>query len=73
MVLERTETTTASRSSTRHHWAWLRPVSAGAPVGAGRYFIGEDLYERWNANPTERVTLTIAPGRLGAAVVTGFE
>jgi hypothetical protein len=73
MVLERTEVTTASRSNTRYHWAWLRPVSAGAPVGAGRYFIPPDLHARWSAAPPTRVTLTVARGRLGAVVVTGFE
>ncbi len=73
MVLERTEVTTASRSNSRHHWAWLRPLSAGAPVAAGRYFIDQDLYDRWSVAPPERVTVSAARGRLGAVVVTGFE
>jgi hypothetical protein len=73
MVLERTEVTTVSRSSTLHHWAWLRPRSSAAPVEAGRYFIPQDLHARWSANPPNTVTLRIARGRLGAMVVTGFE
>ena len=75
MVLERTEVTTAARSRTRHHWAWLRPATgwAGSQVEQGRYFIPEELYQRWNANPPARVTVRIARGRLGAVVVTGFE
>jgi hypothetical protein len=73
MVLERTETTTVSRSSTLNHWAWLRPRSSAAPVEAGRYFISQDLHARWSANPPATVTLRIARGRLGAVVVTGFE
>jgi hypothetical protein len=73
MVLERTEVTTVSRSNSLNHWAWLRPLSAGAPVEAGRFFIPQDLHARWSANPPDRVTLTVARGRLGAVVVTGFE
>lgn len=73
MVLERTEITTASRSTALHHWAWLRPVSAGAPVAAGRYFIPQDLHDRWSETQPERVTVTTARGALGAMVVTGFE
>ena len=75
MALERTEVTTASRSSTRHHWAWLRPETASGRrlVKAGRYFIPEDLYQRWGPNPPDNVTLMIARGRLGAVVVTGIE
>lgn len=73
MVLERTEVTTASRSRTRHHWAWLRPERASTPVGAGRYFIPEEVYARWGANRPRTVTLRTARGQLGAVVVTGVE
>ncbi len=73
MVLERTEVTTVSRSSNLNHWAWLRPRNAAAPIRAGRYFISEDLYARWSANPPGSITLRIARGRLGAVVVTGIE
>ncbi len=73
MVLERTEMTAASRSKTRYHWAWLRPLGAAAPVDAGRYFVPVDLYDRWNANPPARVSMRTAQGQLGAVVVTGFE
>lgn len=75
MVLENTEITIASRSSDRYHWAWLRPATAPGtdPMQADRYFISEELYTRWTANPPASVTLTTATGRLGAQVVTGFE
>ncbi|MFL0672034.1 MAG: hypothetical protein ACJLS3_11615 [Erythrobacter sp.] len=69
MVLERTESTPVSRSRARNHWAWLR--SGDAP--ADRYFISEELYARWNSQRPETVTVTFAPGLLGAEVVTGYE
>ena len=69
MVLERMERTTVSRSSIRNHWAWLRSGDARAQ----RYFISADLYTRWNSQRPQTVTVTIAPGLLGAEVVTGYE
>lgn len=69
MVLERTESTPVSRSRARNHWAWLRLGDARAD----RYFISEELYTRWNSQRPETVTVTTAPGLLGAEVVTGYE
>lgn len=69
MVLERLETTFVSRSRARHHWAWLRLGDARAD----RYFISEQLYTRWNSQRPDTVTVTFAPGLLGAEVVTGYE
>jgi hypothetical protein len=69
MVLERTDSTPVSRSRARNHWAWLRSGDARAD----RYFISEELYTRWNSQRPDTVTVTIAPGLLGAEVVTGYE
>lgn len=73
MALERTEVTTVSRSSALNHWAWLRPLSPDAEVVAGRYFIPEATYQRWNSEQPSTVTVTTARGLLGAQVVTGYE
>lgn len=73
MALERTEVTTVSRSSALNHWAWLRNLSPDAEVGAGRYFIPEATYQRWNSEQPSTVTVTAARGLLGAQVVTGYE
>lgn len=72
MTLERTEVTTVSRSRKLNHWAWLRPESAELPVQAGRYFIPEGIYEDWTRRQPAAVAVTIAPGMLGAQVVTGY-
>lgn len=72
MTLERTESTTISKSSQRSHWAWLRPDGPGSPAKARRYFIPEDLYDDWSRQPPANVTVTIARGMLGADVVTGY-
>lgn len=69
MVLERMESTTIRHSAGRNHWAWLRSPQQRSD----RYFISEELYTRWNSQPPGTVTVTIAPGLLGAAVVTGYE
>lgn len=71
MVLDRVEVTTVSRSSARNHWAWLRPDSPDAL--AGRYFIPEAIYAQWSRKQPAVVTVTMAPGLLGAQVVTGYE
>jgi hypothetical protein len=73
MVLERTETTTVSRSNRLNHWAHLAPQNADAPVGAGRYFIPEGIYQDLNSRRPRSVSLTTAKGLLGAQVVTAFE
>lgn len=73
MALERTEISTVSRSRRLNHWAWLHPASPDSPAAAGRYFIPEDAYSRWNETHPRSVRVTIASGLLGAQVVTGFE
>ncbi len=73
MRLERTQTTTVSRSTKLNHWAWLRPLSPDPAAEAGRYFIPEETYARWNQNQPEIVTVTRARGLFGAQVVTGYE
>lgn len=72
MALERTEVTTVSRSSRLNHWAWLRPEVPGSRLRTGRYFIPEDVYEDWTGRQPRTVGVTIAPGMLGAEVVTGY-
>ncbi|WP_086607758.1 hypothetical protein [Erythrobacter donghaensis] len=72
MTLERTEFTVAQRSSTRNHWAWLRPDTPDSRAAAGRYFIPEATYRQWNGEQPRSVTVTTAPGLLGAQVVTGY-
>ena len=72
MVFERTEVTTVSRTSKLNHWAWLRPEVPGSRLQAGRYFIPEDVYEDWTGRQPRTVGVTIAPGTLGAEVVTGY-
>jgi len=73
MTLTRTEITTVSRSRAFNHWAWLRPEVPTARVKAGRYFISEETYQRWNDQRPSTVTVTISKGLLGAQIVTGFE
>ena len=73
MTLERTEVTTVSRSRALNHWAWLRPEAQNPRAPAGRYFIPEEIYQRWDYRRPSTVTVTIAQGLLGAQVVTNFE
>jgi hypothetical protein len=73
MTLERTETTPVKNSRSRNHWAWLHPASPGSEAGAGRYFIPEATYQRWNEENPRTVRVTIAEGLLGAQVVTRYE
>ncbi len=73
MTLERTEATSIKNSSKQHHWAWLQPASPDSAAGAGRYFISEATYQRWNEEQPRSVTVTIAEGLLGAQVVVRYE
>lgn len=73
MRLERTQTTTVSRSRRLNHWAWLRPLPPAPAAEGGRYFIPEETYARWNRDQPDMVTVTRARGLLGAQVVTGYE
>lgn len=73
MSLTRTEITTVSRSRAFNHWAWLRPDVPTAGTKAGRYFISEETYQRWNDQRPSTVNVTISIGLLGAQIVTGFE
>lgn len=70
MILERTETTTVSRSRKRNHWAWLRPINPGSLAGSGRYFITEETYARWELEEPREVELIVGQGILGAQVVS---
>ncbi|MFM7377004.1 MAG: hypothetical protein ACKO1O_02555 [Erythrobacter sp.] len=73
MILDRTEATSIKHSREQNHWAWLHPASPGGAVGAGRYFIPEATYQRWNLENPRSVRVTIAEGLLGAQVVTRYE
>lgn len=72
MTIERTDVTVVSHSSTRNHWAWLRPDAHVARVTAGRYFIPEATYRQFKDKRPNIVTVTIAEGLLGAQVVTRY-
>ena len=69
MILERTETTTVSRSRKRNHWAWLQPVNRGSMASKGRYFITEETYERWRQEKPREIELIVGRGLLGAQLV----
>ncbi|MFY7837536.1 MAG: hypothetical protein ACOVQ0_14780 [Novosphingobium sp.] len=56
-----------------YHWAWIAPRRATSPIGAGRVFIPEEAYRKWNAQRPATVTLRHANGLLGAEVLTGFD
>lgn len=73
MTLTRTEITTVSRSRAVNHWAWLRPEVPTARAKAGRYFISERTYQRWNNQRPSTVNVNISEGLLGAQIVTGYE
>ena len=73
MTLTRTEITTISRSRAVNHWAWMRPEAPTARAKAGRYFISEQTYQRWNDQRPSTVNITVSKGLLGAQVVTGSE
>lgn len=73
MTLMRTDITTISRSRAVNHWAWLRPEVPTARAKAGRYFISEQTYQRWNEQRPSTVKVTISEGLLGAQIVTGYE
>jgi hypothetical protein len=44
-----------------------------ARAKAGRYFISEQIYQRWNDQRPSTVNVTISKGLLGAQIVTGYE
>jgi hypothetical protein len=73
MTLTRTEITTVSRSRAVNHWAWLQPEVPTARARAGRYFISEQTYQRWNNQRPSTVNVNISEGLLGAQIVTGYE
>ena len=73
MTLARTEITTVSRSRDFNHWAWLQPEAPTSGVKAGRYFISEETYQRWNDQRPRTVNVTISKGLLGAQIATSFE
>lgn len=73
MTLERLETTTRSRSRELNHWAWLTAPDGDETLASGRYFISEEVYDRWQKTNPASVEVTVAQGLLGAQVVTGFE
>lgn len=72
MALERTEVTSVSRSRRLNHWAWLKPETTGSIAGPGRYIIPEAIHADWASRHGGVVTLTVAQGLLGAAVVTAY-
>lgn len=73
MTFERTERTQQSRSRNHYHWVWLKAQSVSSPIGSGRYFISQSLYEAWTAQKPVTVRVTVARGLLGAQLVQGFE
>lgn len=73
MMLERTETSTRSKSRKLNHWAWLRTDDPSAQIGSGRYYIPEVIHANWSRRAPGPVRLKVARGLLGAQVVTGYE
>ena len=73
MTFERTERTQQSRSRNHYHWVWLKTQSASSPIGSGRYFISEGVYDALTARRPVTVRVTVAHGLLWAQVVQGFE
>lgn len=72
MALERTEVTTVRRSRSLNHWAWLKADSSGSLAGTGRYIIPEAVHADWARRHGSTVTLTVAQGLLGAAVILSY-
>lgn len=72
MVLDRTETTTRSKSRALNYWAWLKPGAEDAPLQAGRYFIPQQRHDDWSKRLPTTVEVTYAEGAFGAVVITGY-
>ena len=72
MVLDRTETTTRSKSRALNYWAWLKPGAEDAPLQSGRYFIPQARHDDWSQRRPATVEVTYAEGALGAVVITGY-
>ena len=72
MVLDRTETTTRSKSRELNYWAWLKPGAEDAPLQSGRYFIPQATHDDWSSRRPAAVEVTYAEGALGAVVITGY-
>ena len=56
-----------------YYWAWVEPLRETSAITAGRVFIPEEAYRKWNATHPATVTLRHANGLLGAEVLTGFD
>ncbi len=73
MAIERLEVTTATKSHTLYHWAYLQPATAASDLRAGRYFVNQADHERWTATRATTVQVTHARGALGAEVILGVQ
>lgn len=73
MRLKGLEETYASSHRQFYHWARLEPDQPGSPLGAGRYFILPDTYERWRRTAQSTTQVRHATGLLGAEVVRAYE
>jgi hypothetical protein len=72
MRLERTTTSSASKSRRIYYWAVLSPAAHNSPLGAGRYFIPQERHEAWTQMGEGVVKVQHARGLLGAETVLGF-
>lgn len=73
MTLERVEMTPKSKSRGFYHWAYLKTTNSNSAIQSGRYFISEDVYQRFDSTKSAVVDVTVAQGLLGAYVVLGYE
>lgn len=73
MRLEKTEVTHASKSRELYHWAWLKADRSDAVISSGRYFISEEVYERFEKTSPATVEVAVGEGLLGARIVLGYD
>jgi hypothetical protein len=65
-------TTSRAKGNRIYHWATLRPLDNTSPIGAGRYFVPQDAYQRWQERPAQPARVIHAKGLLGARIAIAF-
>lgn len=73
MRLDRLETTRPSKLPGFYYWARLDSTTSDSAVGGGRYFIPEEVYQRWSAPKPAEVRVVHARGAFGAEVVLEYQ
>lgn len=72
MRLDRLDVTRPSKGPGFYYWAWLDPRDPDSAVERGRYFIPEEVYQRWSAPKPAEVRVVHARGTFGAEVVLRY-